>query len=308
MFSFYKHRHKFMAGSLALILVGFIALFVFGLNLDIQFKGGSILTYTYEGEIDLNEIEPIIEDTLEQSVSLQLTENLGTKTRSLVVNVAGDDALSTEKQTSLRSALTENFPDAQFKVSETNVVDPFIGRETLIKGLLAILVASALIVIYVWIRFRTISGPSAGVFSLLALFHDVLIAFFVFIFMRAALNETVIAVVLSILGWSVNDTIVIFDRIRENKGNRANREETLPQLVDRSINEVLSRSITTSVCAFLAVSVAYVFSLIYNIESIREFALPMMVGMVVGSYSSIFLATPFWAQWMTRNGRSGFES
>lgn len=250
MFSFYKHRHKFMAGSLALILVGFIALFVFGLNLDIQFKGGSILTYTYEGEIDLNEIEPIIEDTLEQSVSLQLTENLGTKTRSLVVNVAGDDALSTEKQTSLRSALTENFPDAQFKVSETNVVDPFIGRETLIKGLLAILVASALIVIYVWIRFRTISGPSAGVFSLLALFHDVLIAFFVFIFMRAALNETVIAVVLSILGWSVNDTIVIFDRIRENKGNRANREETLPQLVDRSINEVLSRSITTASVLF----------------------------------------------------------
>jgi preprotein translocase SecF subunit len=308
MFNFYKNRYKSLAVSALVILAGVVSLFVFGLDLDIQFRGGSILKYAHEGEIDLNEIEPLIEETLGQKVSLQETEDLGTKTKSLVVNVAGDEALTTEQQTALRTALTEKFPEAAFTVAETNVVAPFIGRETLLNGVLALAIASVLIVLYVWIRFRTISGPSAGVFSLLALFHDILIAFFVFVFMRAPLNETVIAVVLSILGWSVNDTIVIFDRIRESSKLRTKSDETLPQLVDRAIHETLSRTITTSVCAFLAVLVVYIFSLIYNIESIREFALPMMVGLVAGSYSSIFMATPFWAQWMTRGGRSGFEN
>lgn len=308
MFDYYKHRHKFLAVSLVIILAGIVLLFIKGLNLDIQFKGGSILKYTYEGTIDLNAIEPIVEESLGQAVSLQETEDLGTKTKSLVINVAGDEALSTEQQTALRTALTDAQPEANFQVSETNVVAPFIGRETLLNGLLAVAISSVLIVLYVWIRFRTISGPSAGVFSLLALLHDIIIAFLVFVFMGTPLNETVIAVVLSILGWSVNDTIVIFDRIRENKAKHQDNTETLPEMVNRSISESFSRSITTSVCAFLAVGVAYGFALYYNIESIKEFALPMMVGLAVGSYSSIVLATPYWADWMTRKGRTGFEA
>lgn len=308
MFSFYKNRFKFLILSLVVLLAGLICLGIFGLKLDIQFKGGSILKYTYTGELDLNAVKPVVETALNQPVTLQETKDLATKKQSLVISVAGDQALSTDQQTALRTALSDRFKANSIEVAETNVVDPYIGRETLYKGLLAVAISSILIVLYVWIRFRTISGPSAGVFSLLALLHDVIIAFLVFIFIGAPLNETVIAVVLSILGWSVNDTIVIFDRIRENVGKRANSAETLPELVDRSIHQVLSRSVTTSVCAFLAVAVAYGFALAYNIESIRAFALPMMIGIIVGSYSSVMLATPFWAQWMTRKGRTGYES
>lgn len=124
--------------------------------------------------------------------------------------------------------------------------------------------------------------------------------------MQIDLNETVIAVVLSILGWSVNDTIVIFDRIRENE-SLYNHKMPLPELVDLSINQSLTRSINTSLASFMAVTVAYIFAEIYELPSIKEFALPMMVGIVVGSYSSLCIATPFWAQWKTRFGRSGYD-
>ncbi len=300
MFSFYKNRFRFLAASILVVLAGIVSLLVFGLKLDIQFKGGSILKYTYQGDVDTAKVQQIAEDSLKTDVTVQLTSDLATQKKSIVISVAGDQALSTDEQTNLRTALTGAFPEQKIEVSETNVVDPYIGKQTLFKGLLAVAVSSLLIVLYVWIRFRTISGPSAGVFSLFALLHDVVIAFFVFIFIGAPLNETVIAVVLSILGWSVNDTIVIFDRIRENAGLPTFKGLTLPELVDRSIHQVLSRSVTTSVCAFLAILVAYVFAVVYNIESIRSFALPMMIGILVGSYSSIFLATPFWAQWMSR--------
>ncbi|HHX37816.1 MAG TPA: protein translocase subunit SecF [Clostridiaceae bacterium] len=307
MFSFYKNRYKFLIISMAALLAGIIVLATLGLKLDIQFKGGSILKYTFEGDIDLTEADTVVEEILGVSATLQETVDLSTERKNLVVSIAGDEALSTEQQTALRTALDEAFSENNIEVKETNVVDPYIGKETLNKGLLAVVIASILIVFYVWIRFRSISGPSAGVFSLLALLHDVVLTFFVFVLLRTPMNDTLIAVMLSILGWSVNDTIVIFDRIRENSNNRDGKE-TLPELVDRSINQMLTRSITTSTCAFIAVGIAYGFAVFYNIESIRNFALPMMIGIIIGTYSSIFLATPFWVQWMTRGGRLGFES
>ena len=149
------------------------------------------------------------------------------------------------------------------------------------------------------------SGPSAGVMALIALYHDVTLVFFVFVVLRIPLNESLIAVVLSILGFSINDTIVIYDRIRENeriyKGSM-----TLPDLVDLSINQSLTRSINTSLCTFGAVAIAYIFAVVNGIESIQEFALPMMVGLISGSYSTICLAGPLWVSWKTRGGRSGY--
>lgn len=307
MFSFYKNRYKFLAVSLLLILAGIASILFKGLNLDIQFRGGSILNYSYTGEIDTQEAENLIREAIDATVTVQTTQDLAGEKKSLVVSVAGDKALSVESQTKLRETLEAAFPDQEVTVGDAQVVDPFIGAEMLRNGLLAILIASVLIVAYVWIRFRTISGPSAGVFALLALLHDVLIAFFTFVLLGFPLNESVVAVVLSILGWSVNDTIVIYDRIREN-ANLHRGNQSLPELVDRSIRQSLTRSINTSVAAFAAVMVAYVFATLYNIESIREFALPMAVGILAGSYSTIFLATPFWAQWKTRGGRSGYES
>ena len=307
MFSFYKNRYKFLIGSTVVLLAGLIIMLVHGLNLDIQFKGGSILNYSYSGEIDTQAAEDVISGAINGNVSVQTTKDLAGEKQALVVSVAGDKALSVDEQTAMREALEKAFPENTIEVGDIQIVDPYIGKELLRNGLLAILIASVLIVAYVWIRFRTISGPSAGVFALLALLHDVLIAFFAFVIFGFPLNETVVAVVLSILGWSVNDTIVIYDRIREN-ANLHRNGQSLPDLVDRSIHQSLTRSINTSMAAFIAEMIAYVFASIYNIESIREFALPMAIGIIAGSYSTIFLATPFWAMWKTRQGRSGYEN
>ncbi|MDI9499068.1 MAG: protein translocase subunit SecF [Bacillota bacterium] len=306
-FSYWKHRYRFLAVSLVLILLGIISSFVFGIELDIQFRGGSILQYSYTGEIDATEAENLIEDALGRPLTAQTTRDFASGSQNLVVNIAGDASLSPEEQATIREALDAAYPENGIEVGDVETVSPFIGRELLMRGLAAVLIASALIVVYVWIRFRSISGPSAGVFALLCLLHDIVIAFFVFVAMRAPLNETVIAVILSILGWSVNDTIVIYDRIRENV-KLYRRDMTLAQLVDMSITQSLTRSVTTSGCAFLAIFVAYIGAAIYGIDSIREFTLPMMVGIAVGSYSSIVLAAPFWVMWKTRGGRSGYES
>ena len=311
-YDFYKNRYLALGFSAVLVIIGLLSIFIRGLRLDITFQGGSILNYSYQGSLDEKAVTELARETLGRQVSVQLTENLAstgdsTTRKSFVVNVAGKKALSTEDQTALREAFGKNFADNKVEVGELLIVDPFIGQETLSKGLLAVLISSVLIVAYVWIRFRSISGPSAGVFALLALLHDVIIAFLSFVVFGFAINESVIAVVLSILGWSVNDTIVIYDSVRENERLYRNGQ-TLPELVNRSILQSISRSFFTSFCGFVAIIVAYVFAAIYNIESIREFALPMAVGLVVGTYSSIFLAAPFWTMWKTRGGRLGYDS
>ncbi len=307
MYSFYKHRRWFYALSITLLMIGVFTAIFAGIKLDIQFKGGSILNYKYTGTVDLEKAENIIATTINRTVSCQETTSLaeGDESKSMVINVAGDETLPIDDQTKMEEALTAAFPEAGFTLQSSDQVDPFIGREMLINGIWAMLVASVLIIAYVWFSFRSMSGPSAGVMALIALYHDVTLVFFVFVVLRIPLNESLIAVVLSILGFSINDTIVIYDRIRENeriyKGSM-----TLPDLVDLSINQSLTRSINTSLCTFGAVAIAYVFAVINGIESIQEFALPMMIGLISGSYSTICLAGPLWVSWKTRGGRSGY--
>ncbi len=297
-FDFFKNRYAFLLVSIVLIVFGTVFGFINGVELDISFRGGSILQYSYDGELSPGEAEDVIQTALGQPVTAQVTEDFATSSTSLIVQVAGTESLTVEEQQLIRETLVNAFPDLNVEAEDIQTVDPFIGREMFIRGLLAILVASALIVAYVWIRFRTISGPSAGVFALFALLHDVIIAFLVFVVMRAALDDNVIAVVLSILGWSVNDTIVTYDRIRENARNHG--KLSIVDNVNLSVHQSLSRSIHTSVCAFIAVAIAYVFALLYGIESVREFSLPMMIGIIAGSVSSILMASQFWAQWKSK--------
>lgn len=306
MFSFYKHRKWFFALSIILLLIGTLTAVFAGIELDIQFKGGSILKYNYEGSVDLQTAENAISEAIGKNVSCQETTTLVDNQTSLVINVAGNEALSPDNQLKMEEALKTAFPDLTFTLQSATLVDPFIGREMLINGMWAILIASVLIVAYVWFSFRSMSGPSAGVMALVALFHDVILVFFVFVVLRIPLNESLIAVVLSILGFSINDTIVVYDRIRENeriyKGSM-----TLPDLVDLSIQQSLTRSINTSLCTFGAVTIAYIFAVMYGIESIQEFALPMMIGLISGSYSTICLAGPLWVMWKTRGTHTGYE-
>ena len=207
----------------------------------------------------------------------------------------------------MTEALKKAWPEARFQLSSSQAVNPSIGREMLRNGLLALVIASFLIVAYVWFSFRKMSGPSAGVCALIALFHDTMLAAFFFIIFGSEINETLIAVILTILGFSINDTIVVYDRIREYLP-KFRDELSFDQIVDKAISDSLSRTIYTSLCIFIAVFIALIFALMYDLESIREFAIPILAGTISGTFSSLCISGPLWSWWKTRNGKSGFES
>ena len=163
------------------------------------------------------------------------------------------------------------------------------------RGLFGIALAAVLVVIYVWIRFKRISGLSAGVMALVALTHDLLVVFFTFVIFRIPLGDSFIAVALTILGYSINDTIVIYDRIREN--SRIEAKLPVETMVNKSISQSLTRSIYTNIAVFISVALVYIFAVGYGIDSIKSFALPMAIGAVSGCYSTICIAGPLWVMW-----------
>jgi len=307
---FYKNRFIFYGLSIGIIIIGIICSFIYGIQLDIQFVGGSVVRYTSVGELDTAKIKSEVEKAIGKDIS-SIQVNLKNEVPiGIAINVAvaqGEDiALSNDQLATIRQVLTsDTFKDNAFTFSESNTVSASIGGEYLNRGLYALLLASIFIILYIWYSFRSMSGgPSAGVTALIALFHDVIIVFVAFIIMRIPLNESFIAVALTIIGYSTNDTIVIYDRIRENM-RMQNGKMQLPDLVDRSINQTLSRTVNTAAATFSAVLICYIFAAVYDIRSIQEFALPMLIGVVSGFYSTVFIATPLWVDWKTRGGRAG---
>ncbi len=295
MIRFYKNRNIYFAISAFIMLVGIICIFINGVRFSIQFSGGAILKYSYEGEINIDDVAKLSSDTLNRITDAQQTEDIATRSKKVVLNLSGNSGLSAQEQEVLNQALLEKFPENNLKLAESNIVEPFIGKTFLVNSAIAILISAVMIVIYVGIQFKKISGISAGIAALIALFHDILISFFIFVIFRIPLNDSFVAVVLTIIGFSVNDTIVIYDRIRENKTLFPKID--VEELVDRSITQSMSRSINTTVSTVIATLVLYIFAQIYDIESIKQFALPMTFGLISGSYSTICIAGPIWVMW-----------
>lgn len=299
MIKFYEKRKIFFAISATIMIVGMISLFINGLNLSIQFKGGAIIKYSYTGEIDPELAADKATEVLDRNTEVQLTDDLATHNTKIVFNLSGNEGLEAGEQDKLDSALKEEFPDNELTLSESNVVEPFIGKRFLTNGMIAIALTALFIIIYVRFRFKKISGLSAGVIGLIALFHDVLVVFFTFIIFKFPINDSFIAVTLTIIGYSINDTIVIYDRIRENKPYYG--KKTFEELVDSSINQSLSRSINTSVVTSISVGIICILAFIYNIDSIKIFAIPMLIGIISGCYSTICLAGPMLVMWHNKN-------
>jgi len=296
MIRFYNYRHIFFAISLSLILFGIVAAFINGIQLDIQFKGGTILKYTYSDTIYVERAEAVVEDAVGRTTNCQLQSNLARDEKMLIVSLASNEALTSQEQEAVTAALIKAYPDAKLALSESLTVEPFIGKRFFTNGMIAIGLSFLLILGYVGWRFRNIGGVSAGTMAIIALFHDVFIVTAVFVIFKIPLNDSFIAAILTIIGFSINDTIVIYDRIRENR--RLMNYKTSPEeLVDTSINQSMMRSINTNLAVFVSIAVIYCFALVYDIGSIRDFALPMMFGTVSGCYSTICIAGPLWTMW-----------
>ncbi len=303
MIRFYKQRYLYFTISICLILLGVVAAFVNGIQLDIQFKGGTILKYTYSDTINAEQAEKIVGQALGRTTNCQLQSNMAEDEQKLIVSLASNEALTSQEQEAATSALTKAFPNAKLSLSESLTVEPFIGKRFFINGMISIGLSFLLILMYVGFRFKNIGGLSAGTMAIIALFHDAFIVTTAFIVFKIPINDSFIAAILTIIGFSINDTIVIYDRIRENErllGKKVSAEE----LVDLSITQSMSRSINTNIAVFVSITVVYIFAQVYDIGSIRAFALPMMFGTISGCYSTICIAGPLWTMWQNHKKKA----
>jgi len=297
-------KNYFFILSAVLILIGALFLLINGgFNWDIQFEGGTIIKIEMiDDDYDATAAEADIENLLGKGVTVQKETTFNPEDQESNLALM---SIKVSKENTLDSAEINQVIDFLTESSDYNVqsdtqpqiqsVAPFIGVELRNKALMAAGWAMLLIVVYVGIRFRVMSGISAALFGIVALIHDALIMLSVYTVFNIPVNEVFVAAILTIIGYSMNDTIVIYDRIRENSAvmNKADIEK----MVNTSIWQSLPRTINTLVTTLLTITTLYIFAAIYNVESIRQFAFPLLIGLTSGSYSSIFIATPLWMMW-----------
>ena len=298
--NFIGNRKKFYTFSCALIAIVLVFCAVFGVKMDVEFKGGSMVTLSYEGDVDLPSLKSEIGSQLGQSdLTLQTGSDISGN-QTLTVTLPGSQTLTTEQLDDMLTTINEAHPENNFEQNEVSNVNATIGKEFLFKSLVALVAACVLILAYVAFRFRKIGGLKAGSTAIVALLHDMFVVFGVFVILRIPLNGNFIAAVLTILGYSINDTVVIYDRIRENSALYSKKQMGLAELVNLSVNQSFSRSLMTSITTCLALGVVCVMSVIYRLDSIYTFAFPLLFGMVSGVYSTICIATPLWVDWKSK--------
>ena len=254
---------------------------------------GTKLVYEYKADsADQAALKTAFEDVLGFSVTVTVDSNEKTVTVVPADASESDGAFSEQSQTDLATVLSDNgltLKEARYnsvKLITSNSVKPTVGKGFFIKCLVAMVIGALIITIYISLRFRRIGGLSAAMFASLALVHDILISYFVYVVFRIPLDDNFIAVVLTILGYSINGTIVIYDRIRANE-KKYGSTKTVSEIVNMSVNGSFTRNVFT-IC---------IIAKIKNLDSIISFAFPMCVGICAGFYSSLFLSSPLWAMW-----------
>ena len=306
--NFIGNRKKFYTFSCALIAIVLVFCAVFGVKMDVEFKGGSMVTLSYEGDVDLPSLKSEIGSQLGQNdLTLQTGSDISGN-QTLTVTLPGSQTLTTEQLDDMLTAINEAHPENNFEQNEVSNVNATIGKEFLFKSLVALVAACVLILAYVAFRFRKIGGLKACSTAIVALLHDMCVVFGVFVILRSPLNGNFIAAVLTILGYSINDTVVIYDRIRENSALYSKKQMGLAELVNLSVNQSFSRSLMTSITTCLALGVVCVVSVIYRLDSIYTFAFPLLFGMVSGVYSTICIATPLWVDWKSKKKAANKEA
>ena len=288
-FDFVGKRKIFFILSIVLILCGPLAMVIHhqtdgtSLNYALDFSGGTATTVTFNEGMDIKKIDsdvtPVVEEVTGDK-NVQPTKVVGTN--QVVIKTR---TLSQEEREKLSEALVEKF-DIDDSLTTTESISATVSSEMRRDAIVAVIVATICMLLYIWFRFKDVRFASSAV---LALLHDVLIVLTFYAVSRTSVGNTFIACMLTIVGYSINATIVIFDRIRENMHGSKN-PSNLPEIVNNSIMQTLTRSIYTSFTTFVMVAVLYVM----GVSSIREFAAPLMVGVICGAYSSVCITGALW--------------
>ena len=293
-------RKRFLTISACLMAAILLCAVVFGVHLDTEFTGGAMITLSYEGEFTTSEVQKTASAALgSNDLTLQTGENVATGEQTLKISMPGNETVTTEQVETLLDSLNETYPDNAFAQLSLSNVSAAMGTKFLQKSLVAVVFALVLILLYIGVRFKKIGGLTGGMMAVLALLNDLMVVFGTFVLLRTPLDGNFIAAMLTILGYSINDTVVVYDRIRENRalmGKKASFEE----LVNHSVNQSARRTIITTVTTVMALGVMCVVSKLYGLDSIFTFAFPLMMGMLSGVYTSLCISTSAWVLWSER--------
>lgn len=303
--NFVKAGKFCMLGSLIVIIACFCMMPVNNkskgspLNFSVEFAGGTSLTVGFDKEYSLSEAEkdivPVIAEAAgigEAGISVQTVS--GTNEIVFKMPELSDDGTDDSQMSKVRSALTDKLGA---DVKEANVISGSVSSEMSKNAIFSVILAAILMLIYIAIRFHDVKFGASAV---IALIHDVAMVFCLYIILRLTVGNTCIACLLTIVGYSINATIIIFDRVRENIGVMKPKKATYKDIVNLSINQTFSRTIYTSLTTFVTIFVLY----IMGVASIKEFALTLMAGVVIGAYSSVCITGPLWYYMKTKLGKT----
>ena len=286
------NKKIYLTISIILMVVSAVSLIVQGFNLDTDFAGGMALSYRIDADFEVKDVEAVVSEALgakQKASSVQKSEG-----NEVIIKFGYDNALKTDEEraafadariAAITDGLVQKYEKAE--LTSRDVVSPSTGVELARTALWMSILAALAILVYITFRFEFTSG----VVAVLALVHDILILCGVYSVLRIAIDTNFIAAILTVLGYSINNTIVVFDRIREN--TRHAKKQTYAEIANRSINQTIGRSINTTITTLLTIVMVY----IMGVASIRAFALPIIIGIVIGTYSSIFGAGSVWAAW-----------
>lgn len=274
----FVHLSKyFYIFSISLTILGIICLSVFGLNYSVDFKAGSNVDMTFTQKLTAEEVTPILE-------KLEIAKGSDITAGDQRMSIRFNEVLNETQDHQLKEEILKLDGSASFEV---NTVDPEMAKELAKNAIYAVLISCIGIIIYVSIRFEW----RFAVAAIVSLLHDAFLVVTVFSIFRLEVDLTFIIAVLTIIGYSINDTIVIFDRIRENlRFAKIKTKDDIHQLVNRSVSQTIMRSLYTALTVFIAAFFMYLF----GGESIEMFSLAMVIGLLFGAYSSIFIASPLW--------------
>ena len=282
--NFLKHKNIILAISLIVVFAGIIYGIATNYVFDIDFKGGTRIKVDLNEEYVESDIKDIVTTISSQVPDIQ-TSSSGNNTITITTQT-----LSEDESNDVIDALKEKY---------TNMGEPTIknvqasyGKELFNTAIIAGIVSIVLLLVYVAVRFKTL-GYAAAFSAVLGLIFDVCFLFAVYGVFKFPINSTFVAVLLTIVGYSINDTIIVYDRIRENK-RLVTKSEDPKDVINHSITQTMKRTIITSITTLVAIGVVLIFALVKDQETLKQFSIPLSIGIAEGTFSSIFIATSIW--------------
>ena len=300
-YNFTGKRKIFYIISSALIALSILVTFL-GVDVAIEFRGGTMITYSFTGDVNSNEVQSKVQEITNSTVNVQQGDLFQSDKKKLSISFVSNEGFTAEKQSELTTALQELYADNELEILDSTDVAASSGRNFFVKCIVAVAFSSVILILYIAFRFKRISGWSSGICAVIALIHDVIVTYGFFVIIGFQINSNFIAVVLTILGCSINNTIVVYDRIRENK--KLMPVADINDLVNISTTQSMSRSFRTTIATIATMIIISVVAYIYGVTSILSFSVPIIIGMTIGTYSSLCLAPCLWISLQAKNKKA----